>query len=852
MEVSLRTLLIALVAGACAPDPVTRQPPHTGGDGTGTTTATTSHAEPDVAPAALHRLTDAQWRRSVEGLTSVVYEGNLPVDYSLHGFHAVGAGEITISPLDLEQYETAAWAVADAWIHDAEARDDAVGCVIGPALGEEDTLPDDASTLACVEAFTVALLRDAWRRPAQIDEIETMLDLYTDGTERTDATEGLRAVVAATLLSPHFLFQVELGEPLEFEPQRRRLTDHEIAARLALSLTGSPPDVELADAADAGELRYDHQVRRQATRLMDTEAAADTLTGFFHEYFGLDDVTLSSKDADLFPTWSDELAVDMQHETREVFREIALYEQRPLPELLTTNLTFLTPTLAAHYGVPTPTDPDGRFYLSGSLERGGVLGRGAFLAGNAHATLTSPTLRGKFVRSRLLCQDIPPPPPDVVASLDGIPNDGTLRDLLEVHMTDPACSSCHSLMDPIGFTLEHFDATGAWRELDNGFPIDASGEIDGVGVYGAAELGRAIARHPDLAGCMVRNTYRYVTGHLEIPSEVGFVDQATSAATNDGMTMHAVVGAVVVSEGFRHVGQPDGEACTTEGATRDCTTACGSGTETCSDGTWIDCTAPLPSPEECNDVDDDCDGEIDEVVLPCDDGGTSTCWHGTWQECDPPPTTPTPETCNGIDDDGDGLVDEDITVDIVQVPLATLTAAHEVCDDPAEGATGACRAAAHRVCVNLGCASTGLPVAWSGDEVALMCLSADHGQVITTDYATLGEAHTWCVDTEPNSMDCNASINRTCGSLGLNTGFGPVEFDGVTAYVACTPTSTFYETTYSALAEHVSYCNGITERYGPNCDEAFHRLCREWGHASGHGPLENSGDVAHAACVGER
>ena len=131
-----------------------------------------------------------------------------------------------------------------------------------------------------------------------------------------------------------------------------------------------------------------------------------------------------------------------------------------------------------------------------------------------------------------------------------------------------------------------------------------------------------------------------------------------------------------------------------------------------------------------------------------------------------------------------------------------------------------------------------------------MCLSSDQAQVLTTDYAELAEAHSYCVASNPNSMDCNASINRTCGGWGLTTGYGPVEFDGVTAYVACTPLATIWETTYTALGEQVGACNGVVERYGPSCDEAFHRLCRDLGYASGHGPLENSGDAAWVACVG--
>lgn len=807
------------------------------------------------APVALSRLTDRQWRNAARALTGVSYDGALPLDYVVYGFSAVGASEVTVAPLDLEQYEAAAWAVAEGWLPDALAVDQVTGCGLAATVGEPERALGADDAALCVERFVVGLLRDAWRRPPTTKEVDGATSLYADLAPEVGPTIALQGVVASALLSPNFLFRVEIGASDPSDPSRRALTDHELAARLALVLTDTPPDATLADAADAGALVAPEVLTLHAERLLATDASHEAMVTFFGEMAELARLDLTTKDNTLFPEWTPELVADMQHEVREVFREVALVRQQDLRDLLTTDVTYLSPALAAVYGVPTPADPSGRASLPADQDRGGVLGRAAYLSANAHNTLNSPTRRGKAARTRWLCQDIPAPPPGVVTALEDIGESGTLRDQLEVHMTDPTCNTCHSLMDPIGFTMEHFDPIGAWRPRDNGLPIDASGDLDGVFVYGAAELGRAIADHPSYPGCFTRNVWRHATGHLELESEDALIDAVGAEALAAGFRFDPLVLAIVGSEGFRTVAHPEGGACAVEGQARPCASACGDGAEVCVDGRWSGCTAPLPDPELCNGVDDDCDDARDEnLIRSCDDGaGVQTCTLGAWSSCEGP-TLGAEETCDGEDDDGDGAIDEDLAVDVRQVTHAALVAAHESCDPNGDPSGLYCRSAAHRVCGGGGCGAVSGPpivaVDADGGLAAVTCLTGTEAVPVGTTLSELAIQHGGCTAANVPSPDCNASINRLCAAWGFGTGYGPVELSGDAATIVCTPAATVRDAYYSVLAGYGTGCDGAVGRSGPACDAAIHSWCRDEGYASGHGPLENSGDLLYVACVG--
>lgn len=803
--------------------------------------------------AKLHRLTEAQYRNAVEDLLGVRYAGELPGDYRIYGYGTVGSAEVTLSPTELELVETAAWEVATAAVGSDAARDALVGCPLGVPLGAPDSWRTDDH--ACVQGFVAGFGRRAWRRPLEGEEIEELVALYDTVVEETaDSTTAVQALVATFVLSPHFLYRVELGE--EDPEGGRRLNAWELATRLSFFLTDAPPDEALLLAAESGELHQDDVLLAHAGRLYETDRAREALAGFFDDMMDLYQLELVTRDTTLFPEFTDSARASMRQEVRMIFQDLVYDQGRPVDELFTTDLAYVNADLAAIYGLDLTGSELREVHLPEAAQRGGILGRAAFLAINANTTFNSPTNRGKWVRTRMLCHDIPPPPAGA-GTLEDVPQEGTLRERLSQHMDDPSCSSCHALMDPVGFGFEHFNPVGAWQSTDNGLPIDATGELDGARFDGAAELGERLAAHEDFPECFARQVYRHAKGELETGGEEAEIAALGLKFQNQGMTLRGLVMDLVVSDGFRKVVASGSETCgdEEEGLTRRCENACGKGEETCRDGYWSGCSAPAPGIEDCNGVDDDCDGLADEFVTRACDApggpGLQECVSGQWQVCDGPDAPA--ESCNGADDDGDGAVDEGLEVALVAITSDQLAAQHGSCSISYDSSSDYCHSAVGRACASMGCWSTGVGVVdrdASTGEAGIACLDGNHGVVVGTSYSELGYYHGGCSQSAPYGPDCNAAINRYCAARGQGTGFGPVEHSGDAANVVCTPSAVVYATGYSALVAYDSTCDGSTQRMGPDCDTAFHRWCQAQGYLTGFGPLENSGDVAYAACVG--
>ncbi len=739
-------------------------------------------AAPEVefapATATMHRLTHTQWRNTVEAVLDVDYEGPLPDDYALHGYTRVGASQATVSPLELEQYEFAAWEVAETAVPDEASALDLVGC--------------DPDELTCLRTWVADHGLAAWRRPLTVAEIDNLAYLYDRVALEDGVTTGVQAVVAASLLAPDFVFRIEIGTPHPDRPGVRVFTDWEMASRLAYVLTDRPPDAILLDAAANGTLTTDSGLADQAERLLTTPYARQVLQDWFAETLELDAVHTMDKDPTLFPELDDDLRWAMEMELRHLFDWVVFDEPQPFNMLLTTNTTFVDRELGRLYGMQFSDDVTREVRFLDGDGRGGILGRAALLSVNAHNTQNSPTHRGKFVRTRLLCQSIPPPPPGVVTELAPPTEGGTLRDRLEQHATDVQCSGCHQLMDPIGYASEGFDALGRARDLDNGLPIDATGHLDGQEFDGAVELGQIVAEHPDLPVCTALNLYRFANGQAESESELPLIDTLAGDFVGQGQQLDQLVLDLVLSEGFR-------TARPAEGAPDDPPP----------DLPFVE-PEPLPEPE------------------------------------------PDAEVCNGVDDDADGLVDEDL--DVFESPLsaAELQAlGHPDCSASIDPLSPACWAANHRYCQDSGCAVSGLgPVDETAGGLHTLCLDSTHASVQDTTFTVLETHHPACNITDRLGPACNAAISRFCADAGLTTGFGPVENSGDTAVVTCTPSATVYPTTYTEMSQHDALCDGATERWGENCNRAVNLWCRDAGHAGGFGPLENSGDTFVAACVG--
>ncbi len=504
---------------------------------------------PPFAPyeASLHRLTLGQYRNSVRDLLGdVTVPEDLEVDTSLHGFTTVGATELTVPPHAAEQYEDAARSLAAQVFADRDRATAFVGCT--PANADDP----------CVRDFLARFGRRTFRRPLTGDE----LDLW-QGVTRTifagfgDVWASLELTTAGLLESPYFLFRVELGEPDPEDPVRLRFTGFEMASRLAYFIWSTTPDDALLDAAAAGELDTPEGVRRQAQRLLEDPRARTALREFFLEYFKLDRLDGMTKSNDVFPQMSPTLGESMKQEVLLLIDDIAFERDGDLREILDSRTSFVNAELARLYQIPGEVPETGftKIEQPDNSPRAGLLTSGAFLALNAHATVTSPTYRGRFIRQYLLCQEIPPPPAGVNTTLPaGDPNTQpeTLRQRIErLHLQQPTCAGCHNLMDPLGFSLESFDAIGAYRTTENGLPIDTRGELDGAKFSNARQLAGILRDRTDVAACISRLTYRYASGHLESMGEKRVLKSLSDAFADSGFSFQHLVLDIVTSDGFR-------------------------------------------------------------------------------------------------------------------------------------------------------------------------------------------------------------------------------------------------------------------------------------------------------------
>lgn len=503
------------------------------------------------APPTLHRLTARQYGAT---LRSLLGEGlqipvDLEVDTPLHGVSTVGAASLALGPRAAEQYEAAALELAGQVFADPARREALVGCAPRSA--------DDP----CITTFLERFGRRAFRRPLDPDTLQRWLGVVRSvaGSFR-DPSKGLELAVAGMLQSPRFLYRVEQGLPEGTE--RLRYDGWEMAARLSYFIWGTTPDDALLDAAAAGELDTAEGVAAAARRLLADPRARTALVAFFMEHLKLDRLESITKDAESFPQMSPTLAASMAREVELLVDHLIFGEEADVRALLDAPVGFANDELARLYHLPGVRGPEHvRVEHPANSPRAGVLTTAAFLALNAHANLTSPTLRGRYVVQSLLCQEIPPPPPGVTTTLpEPNPEAGpqTLRQRLEeLHFQNPTCAGCHLRMDPIGFAFETFDALGVYRTTDNGLPIDPRGSLGAAEFRSAKELVSLLAAREDVPACLARMAFRYATGHLETPGHRRLLTELMPSFASSGYRFGALVEAIVTSDAFRQASRPE-------------------------------------------------------------------------------------------------------------------------------------------------------------------------------------------------------------------------------------------------------------------------------------------------------
>jgi hypothetical protein len=481
-------------------------------------TAASACTSNDPGPRMIRRLTAAQFSATLRDL--FFQDGSLPSlavfsDPQVLGFSA-DADALLVQGLTATQLADYAETVAH-W-------------AVGRHLNE--LVPCQSTDATCRAQIIAKLGKRVFREPLPADRAKPYDALFAAETTLAD---GVEVVLTAMLQSPYFLYRRELGAGTGATVT---LTPYEIASQLSYLLTGSLPDDQLMQAADMNQLQTPQQLDQQVGRLLQDRRAPDALAGFFSGWLGLDRVQTSVKDDTVFKL-PQTLRDSMFGETR-AFLLDAFNSNAPVGALFSAKDTFLNAELATYYGVTSGAPAQGAGFQKvtgggGAKRDGGLLGQGAILTGWADAGTSSPVLRGKLVRTRLLCQAMPPPPANVDTKLKPSAMAQTTRQHFEQHIQNASCSACHKLMDPIGYGFEHYDAFGRWRDQDNGFPVDATGTIssvkEGTVMFdGVAQLSTYLAASDDVKQCYARYLAYYAYGKSAWPQDACTYDAISKGA----------------------------------------------------------------------------------------------------------------------------------------------------------------------------------------------------------------------------------------------------------------------------------------------------------------------------------
>jgi hypothetical protein len=506
------------------------------------------------------RLTSAQIRNGLRDVlgADVPVPVDLDADVSRHGFSALGARDATLSARDAEALEPAALAAVRATFASDRRRKALVPCATAGA-------PDEA----CARSVLQKAARRAFRRALADKEEEPYLAVWravrgpSGGAKAEGHEDGwgaLEYALAALLQSPKFLFRMEQGVPDPKDPARRLLTGYELAARLSFFLWNTGPDEAGLEAARRGALDTPQGLATELERMLASPMAREGLGAFFDERMDVARLGFVAKDGMLFPKYTTNLIAAMKREPRRLFEHLVLEQQADVLDLLDTRVAFVDKELAALYGVPAPTGGSSDSQpvtLPPDSPRVGVLTRGAFLAAQAHATTTSPTLRGKFVQERWLCTEIPAPPPDVDTALPDDPAGNlTTRGKLEAHGKDPVCAGCHRLMDPLGLAFENFDPVGAWRDKEKGKAVDPTGTFESQPFETPAALAALIKQSPRTGACFVRDLFRAAVAHEDRPAHADLLRALTARFEATGRKLRPLVRDVVITDSFRTISAP--------------------------------------------------------------------------------------------------------------------------------------------------------------------------------------------------------------------------------------------------------------------------------------------------------
>jgi len=407
--------------------------------------------------------------------------------------------------------------------------------------------------LACARQIVANLARHAYRRPVTDTDLETLLNFYQRRRNDNGSFDaGIESALQFILASPEFLFRFEPDPPDLPANARYRVSDLALASRLSFFLWSSIPDEQLLNLAGQNRLHEPAVLDEQVRRMLADSRSDALVTNFAEQWLFLRNLKSVAPNLDAFPDFDDNLRQAMKQET-ELFFGSVIHEDRSAVELLTADYTFVNERLARHYGIPGVYGSQFRRVQVADEARRGLLGQASILTVTSYPARTSPVQRGKWILTNLLGVPPQPPPPNVPELKENAEEPHSLRERMEIHRSNAVCAGCHKVMDPIGFSLENFDAVGQWRTNDDGAGIDPSGTLfEGTRVDGPVALRKMLVARPEtFVGVLTEKIMTYALGRGLDYHDMPAVRKVVDDAAANGFRFSSIVSGVVNSPPFQ-------------------------------------------------------------------------------------------------------------------------------------------------------------------------------------------------------------------------------------------------------------------------------------------------------------
>ncbi|HJL32738.1 MAG TPA: DUF1592 domain-containing protein, partial [Polyangiaceae bacterium LLY-WYZ-15_(1-7)] len=491
---------------------------------------------PVVPPTVIRRLTRDQYDLTVRDLLGDATgpARAFPADDDAEGFQVGGIA----SALLVEQVAATAEVLAERAAMDLDA-----------------LLPCSPTAAGCADAFIDDFGRRAYRRPLTDDEHARLRTVFDVGEAEEGFAGGAELVVRTVLQSPHFLYHVEEVPASASAGDVVPVEDYALASRLSYFLWGSMPDEALLDAAAAGRLRDRAGLLAEAERMLEDPRALEGFHSFTGQWLHVEKIDGVSKDPAVHPEFTDAVARDLQR-SLELFLE-EVFERGDARLLFDATFAYVNANVAPYFGLEASDFGDDFERVDvDPTQRAGIVTHPGLLAYLGKPNQSDPIHRAVFVFERLLCQNLPSPPDDI-AIVAPDPEPGlTTRERFAEHSSNPACASCHALLDPIGFGFEHYDATGAWRDEENGRPVDATGEIVGTedvnGPFdGAVDLAHRLSESDQATRCVARELFRFALQRVEVSDDACSLQSIDDGFAEADYDLRELMLAIVGSDAFR-------------------------------------------------------------------------------------------------------------------------------------------------------------------------------------------------------------------------------------------------------------------------------------------------------------